>query len=472
MLSLLSYLNDRYSSIIFVIAQNIINHVFLLNIQFVLMDISVQKKKIVLCATLISFFYLTPIYLLSFVSVNGAINAFFYNILIFITPPAALIYYFVIKRVFKFSPVRSNIVLRNQLLMHYIVVLYYMIINNAFVAKFGNTTLSKGFYLGDLVSIIAVIIILAVVYLVLKAVLGKNRKYMIIPPAYSEKDTIKNVLNVIFTTTVIYLVLLFFRTEWINAIRTPLTATTGFFYLILIISILLYLLYTISRLQIRLYDWEAQATGTYISSLLHANQEFRHVKHDFFNMLQVYSGYIEVEDYDGLKKYHKALFNTTKQAGDFLSIIEILRPRIAVYSLLEAMAEKAEKVGVGFSINQVCDITNVVLSDLELCRMLGIVIDNALEEAAMSVNKQVNISFESKSEKTIVLIISNTTKGDVNVKRIFDDGYTTKDNHAGIGLPQVMHIINSYENCFLKVNYHDNQFTMFLILYADHNLNQ
>ncbi len=464
---LIPFLKDKGVQIILVIIQNTILHALLLNIQFTLMDIKMPARKVVKCAFFIALVFLVPMYLIDMLFYYPAhYTAVTYAILIFDNPLYVIAYFYIIKNVFRYSSTRAVIMLRNQVLLHYIVVLTYMVTFNFLISMGGLTELSFGVYWQDFEAILIMMALLVVCNMIVKRVLRRNKKYIIIPPNYFEKNVTGQILGVIFSIFVMYVIVVVFRIFWFNEIRTAMSLVTGFIYGVLIAAIYLYFLNTLSTLRKKLLEWEMQATSTYISSLLHANQEFRGIKHDFYNVLQGYEGYLSVDDYEGLKQYHKKLFNTTKSAGDFLSVIETLKSRIAVYSLLEAKSKKAADLGVVFSINLVCDITNVVLDDVDLCRVFGIVLDNAIEAASSSDGKQVNISLEKKNDQTIVFIVSNTTASDVDVAKVFNEGFTTKEGHSGIGLTQVMHILNSYEHCGYRASYHENQFTMFLILYS------
>lgn len=464
----MEYLQDKVIQVVLVIGQNLANHILLLSILCLLMNVKVPLKRKITCATVISIFYLLPIYFADFLFYYPQFRfpSWLYCLMIFINPVTGLMYYFVVKKLLQFPPTRAVIVTHMQLLMHYIIVLFYLSANNIYAWIWGSHEIMKDFYAADLVSILLVLLLLICIYFWLAHRLKKSSRYMIIPPQYTEKNIAKNILVLMLSILIIYVSAEFYLVFLVPSIHMPINLMSGCLYLLMLVTVLLYLLHTMSLFRTRLLDWQMQATGTYISSLLHANQEFRSVKHDFYNVLQAYGGYLSIKDYKGLEQYHKKLFATTTDAGSFLSLIEVLRSRIVVYSLLREKSEKAKTAGVTFSINAVCEVNHVVLSDFDLCRILGIVIDNAIEEAEKSLEKQVNISFERKGENTVIFVISNTTKNDVETHHIFEEGYTTKPGHMGIGLTQVLKTLTQYEHCYLRVNYHDNQFSLFLMLDA------
>lgn len=465
----MEYFIERGLQLIFVIAQNMVNHALILKMIFTLMDFKLPTKKILLSSSVVTVLYLFPIYLFDFIffGPTSLFPKWLYCMLIFVQPIQGVLYYFALKQIMAFSATRACTVMQLHLVIHYMIVLFYMLLNDIYIRLWGVEEVLKTFYLGDVICILLVIGALFIIYCTLKYILRKKRCYLLLPPNYAEENVQGNILHTLCALGIIYIASEFALVYVYPSVNQPITGLSTFLYLNLIICIFLYLYSTILRIRTRVLEWEMQATDTYLSSLLSINQEFRGVKHDFNNILQGYGGFLEIGDYSGLEHYHEQVVQTVKHTGDFLSILDVLRPRIAIYSLLAGACERAQQARINFSVNLICDVSQVVLSDVDFCRILGITLDNAIEAAHGSNERQVTISFEQKNSRTIVIAISNTTRDDVDVARVLEEGYTTKPAHAGIGLSQVQHILNRYELCFLRVCYHENQFTVFLILDAD-----
>lgn len=461
----LTHFIDPTIALLYTMFIKCIIHILLLNTLFIWMDLAVSRKKTICYGLCIMLLETIPIVIVNLIiPIPLTARVWVYKSCMYTNPLYFLLYYYIVKHGFHFSPTRSLVIIRYQIIINYMATTFFLFLNDLLCRIFNIRTEPDKYFPPDYLSYLITLGICFIIWYRLKSALKGSKKHLIFPPKYSIKKNRKQLIKILSHAFSIFAVLLFFRFYWVNEISTPLTAASGFIYFLLLAGMLLYLLDTNYRLRNQLLNWEMQATGAYISSLLHTNQEFRAIKHDFYNVLQGYGGYLAIQDYEGLVRYHKKLFATTKKAGDFLSIIEVLRSRIAVYSLLEAMADKAQKAGITFSFHQLCEVTDIVLDDFDLCRILGIILDNAIEAAQYSEEKQIAVSFERKDENTTILVVSNTTKSDVDTDIIFKEGYTTKENHSGIGLPQVVHILNTYEHCFLRVNYHDRQFTLFLIL--------
>ncbi len=83
----------------------------------------------------------------------------------------------------------------------------------------------------------------------------------------------------------------------------------------------------------------------------------------------------------------------------------------------------------------------------QLCQIIGVYIDNAIEACLETESKSIGIEIY-KDEDIFEFIISNTYKGNIQVDNIDAAGYTTKGNGHGYGLSLVRDIINSNAQFF------------------------
>ena len=104
--------------------------------------------------------------------------------------------------------------------------------------------------------------------------------------------------------------------------------------------------------------------------------------------------------------------------------------------------------------------TNTII---DICKIIGVFIDNAIEEVKNL--KEKNIGINLYLEKNLLNIeVSNNYKNSIDLEKIFDKGYTTKGKNHGYGLYLVKNIIdnnNIFEN---KVNISKKIFTQQLII--------
>ena len=103
----------------------------------------------------------------------------------------------------------------------------------------------------------------------------------------------------------------------------------------------------------------------------------------------------------------------------------------------------------------------------EFSRILGILLDNAIEASKECEEKHINLIFrESRKQHVQIIIIENTfLNQDVDTKKIFEKGISGKENHSGIGLWEVNQIIKKNNNSILKTTKNDKYFRQELHIY-------
>ena len=107
-------------------------------------------------------------------------------------------------------------------------------------------------------------------------------------------------------------------------------------------------------------------------------------------------------------------------------------------------------------------IPTLLMDSLTLCRILGILLDNAMEAATDSPEKELRISIVS-TESAISFIISNSTLPlSVPVSSLLQRGYSSKKGHEGIGLSTVIGLLDSIPHVNLSTKCEDTVFSQTL----------
>ncbi len=202
----------------------------------------------------------------------------------------------------------------------------------------------------------------------------------------------------------------------------------------------------------------------HIRSLMESVDGFRTIKHDMNNMMQVYGGYIQANDWKSLRKHHATLFQETRLAGDLLTLNIGFERNPALYTLLNTKIADAHDKNVYVSATINADAGEIAMEPLDLTRIVGILLDNAIEETMHTSSKTVTFSLQKIRSGKMLLSISNPTVNDVNVKRILDKGYSSKENHSGLGLHTLWNLVNRTPGCRLNIAYLDRAITFYLEL--------
>ncbi len=225
------------------------------------------------------------------------------------------------------------------------------------------------------------------------------------------------------------------------------------FALIIFFSLSTYNTYKSNELEIKKNDLEYQKL--YNKTLNDLVDGLRTFKHDLSNILDSIGGYIALNDHKGLKKYFSELMEDFGVVNNLSSISSTIVNNPSVYGLFISKLYLAEKKGIKIITDITCDLNNTQIKIYEMCKILGILLDNAIEAAYESTDKVVNITIkESYTDNNYLIIIENTYSGIININDIFKKGVTSKGHGRGIGLWEVKNITNKYKTVSLhsKVN--------------------
>lgn len=189
-----------------------------------------------------------------------------------------------------------------------------------------------------------------------------------------------------------------------------------------------------------------------VKTLSLLSDDLRSFKHDFFNIIQAIDGYIKTKDMDSLEKYYEGI----KKDCDDLNTKSILSSDIiddsGLYNLIATKYYKARHAGISFDLNILAKISTINVEPYILSRILGILIDNAIEAATNSLERKIVFEVIPVSNKVNITLMNSYSNKDVNLDKIYEKGVTSKkDNKShGIGLWKVYKILEGHNNLNLK----------------------
>ena len=199
--------------------------------------------------------------------------------------------------------------------------------------------------------------------------------------------------------------------------------------------------------------------------ILHDN--VRGFKHDFDNIVTTIGGYIKTDDMEGLEKYYSQLQEDCSKVNN----LYILNPDIinnpGIYNLLTTKYSEAEEKGIKVNLTFLLDLNELHMKIYEFARILGILLDNAIDAASECDEKVLNIVFrnEAKNNRNIILIENTYKDKDVDLNQIFNKGISGKENHTGLGLCEIRQILKKNNNVNLYTNKNEKYFTQQLEIY-------
>lgn len=177
-------------------------------------------------------------------------------------------------------------------------------------------------------------------------------------------------------------------------------------------------------------------------------------KHDYLNIYSTMKLYIdELEDCE-LKNFFNEnivpLSSELKEADGSLKALLLIED-IPLQGILYSFLLKAQKKKVNAVISVSEKIPYININIVNLCRALGIFLDNALEACVSAESPSVEVIL-AKTGEFVQIVIANPYNGEeVPVINLFQKHYTTKGEGRGRGLVNAKKIFDECNNANLKI---------------------
>ena len=237
------------------------------------------------------------------------------------------------------------------------------------------------------------------------------------------------------------------------------------------ISLLAYFsvsIYTITRVT-KLYTTkrELESAEEYNRTLTILHDSVRGFKHDFDNIVSTIGGYVKTNDMEGLKKYYLQLEDDCQRVNNLYTLNPNVINNPGIYNLLTRKYYKANEKNIKINLTFLLDLNTLKMQVYEFSRILGILLDNAIEASSECDEKVINISFrnDEKNHRQLITIENTYANKDVNTEDIFKKGFSGKENHSGLGLWEIRQILNKNNNLNLHTSKTDEFFTQQLEIY-------
>lgn len=210
-----------------------------------------------------------------------------------------------------------------------------------------------------------------------------------------------------------------------------------------------------------------ESAEEYNKTLHILHDSVRGFKHDFDNIVTTIGGYIKTNDMDGLKSYYSQLEEDCTKVNNLYVLDPDIINNPGVYNLITAKYNEALEKGIKVNLTVLLDLNDLHMKIYEFVRILGILLDNAIEAASECDEKILNIVFrnESKNNRNIILIENTYKDKDVDIEQIFNKGVSGKQNHTGLGLWEIRQILKKNNNVNLYTNKNEKYFSQQLEIY-------
>lgn len=255
---------------------------------------------------------------------------------------------------------------------------------------------------------------------------------------------INTLLGILAIATQIYLMAFYSDKMPIYITITSILSLLAYF----VISF--YSLLSTNKLDTTTRDLEEAQLYNKTLTILH--DSIRGFKHDFHNIVQSIGGYADRGDLEGLRVYYRQLLQDCGRTNNLTALNPEVINNPAIYNVMATKYHKADEIGVQINLGIFIDLNEIEkhMKIYEFTRILGILLDDAIEAASECENKIIHVSFrKEQNRRRLLVIIDNTYKNkDVNVDKIYEKDFSTKskETNSGLGLWEVRQILKKNNN--------------------------
>ncbi len=243
-------------------------------------------------------------------------------------------------------------------------------------------------------------------------------------------------------------------------------------FFLMVSSLVLYFLFTIGMIFIVLHttrkSYEAQKKMEYLENLNEYTKNLEMVydnlysfKYDYINIMTSLATYIDGKKYKELETFFYEHIlpmqkNLTQKNGTLNNLLHVRV--LELKSILYTKLLLAINQGIEVNIDIPDEIDSIHMDPVDLTRMVGIYLDNAIEACLETEHPILNFHLGKMNQDT-VFIISNTfiNKG-LSITQMHKRGITTKGTEHGIGLYNVSEILYRYDNIYHETSIKDDLF--------------
>lgn len=268
---------------------------------------------------------------------------------------------------------------------------------------------------------------------------------------YSNKLYISTIS--IFLVITFFILFIFTRNEDLD-FQTFRLYTYLYVGIVLIILIILIIIsYTVLReMKYKRNLEEIETYYEYTLRIESINNEMRKFRHDYVNILSTLSEFIHEDDMPGLKRYFNEqivpLKDNMKTRSIKLNGIEKLKVR-EIKGLITTKILQAQEKKIPISIEVPDEIDKIDMNTIELSRITGIIIDNAIEASEALEDPLIRIAFIDNEESVTFIVMNKCSDNTPKIHELFEEGFSTKGDNRGLGLSTLKELTDENENVLL-----------------------
>lgn len=209
----------------------------------------------------------------------------------------------------------------------------------------------------------------------------------------------------------------------------------------------------------------------YTNQIENMYSSLRSFKHDYSNIMLSMSGYIEANDMEGLRDYFdKEILplskNITKNTAHINQLINIKTTELK--SIISSKLLYAIELNINVGIEVTDEVTLIPMDTLDLCRVIGIFLDNAIEATLETDQPTIRFALINLDTEYIFIISNTFLEKGIPYATLSKPNVSTKGVNRGIGLYNAHEIIAKYNHVFLDTEIKNKFFVQRLQISKSH----
>ena len=296
--------------------------------------------------------------------------------------------------------------------------------------------------------------ILILTYLVIKVVVS----YFHLEFKYFDKDYLYPFLKKVLFTF-IFLHVVSFASDIVSTIR-HLNSFGSILSSIVFVGLLLTFFSMNSHkvqiekeIELEQKKFEQKHLQTYTDEIVSLYNEIRGFRHDYTGMLVSLRMAIESKDLQEIDRVYSEVLVKANQKlrSDKYTYFDLNNIEdSALRSLIAQSIVNSKTNDVEYTLEVKDIITPLSMELLDLVRVMSVLLNNAVEGAVESYQKQLEVAIIKLDLETLVVIQNSCKKRKVKSEDLFELGFSTKGRHRGLGLNNVKEILGKYDNVILE----------------------
>lgn len=210
----------------------------------------------------------------------------------------------------------------------------------------------------------------------------------------------------------------------------------------------------------------AKQLQEYTETIEYHASKMREFKHDYINVLLTMDELVHESKNQELITYFDEHIKPTGVEVQNINTSLVALKHIhdtALKSLLYNKLSFALSKGIELHLFLNFDIAGLTINSMDLAKLAGIFLDNAIEASLMTEKPTLSVVFSKNT--AITLEISNNFSGNVlNISRLSEKGYSTKGTNRGLGLANAEAILDKYPELLHSVKVENDIFIQSITL--------